>query len=351
MPYTHPNSQLTLDTKGAITAHDHDDGGNYVGRRDPVLNVPTCSRVRPLLESSATTAKTHAAKKVVRFKEELENVRLFRKMDHPRAVGQLPPGNRCLPGKRLTATLQDASSVFVLSTGGGDSNLRCSATSRSPETNVYLEKVRLLGDATAVVGVVNVKNLAFEEHVTCRFTLDNWTTQSEVAADYLESIGSPDVGADRDSFRFSIPIWDYSHLGSNRLEFCIRYRVIDLEFWDNNNFTDFMVSFEVESHDDPVKALANSTDAPGETHTDTRRGREDASAIAGSSDMALRCNSAEPVRVGALRRRYNLSGMPSTMPRPDMTKKRNRVVAVMRTGPSVGGRRAIHQETGPSVIK
>ncbi|KID75006.1 Protein phosphatase 1 regulatory subunit 3D [Metarhizium brunneum] len=350
MPYTHPISQLTLDTKEVIAAQGHSGHSNYAARREPILDEPTCSGVRPLLASSATNAKTGAKKKAVRFKDELEDVRLFRKLDQPRAVSGLPPSTRCLPGKRLTATLQHASSVFVPSTSGGDSTLRCSASWRSPKSNVYLEEVRLLGDATAVVGVVNVKNLAFEKHVTCRFTLDNWTTQSEVAADYLKSIASPDVDEDRDSFGFSIPILDFSRLGRNRLEFCIRYRVIGLEFWDNNNCTDFMVSFEVERHDDSVKPLATSTDSPEETHQDTRRAREGTLEIDGSSDITLGYNFAEPVQSGALRRQYHLSRTPSTIPRPD-NKKRDSVVAVMRTGPSVGGARAIRRETGPSVIK
>ena len=113
---------------------------------------------------------------------------------------------------------------------------------------VRLERVWLVPSADdshgpSLRGSVAVANLACHKSVTCRFTLDSWTTQSDVAAVYESAIPLTDCRQPYDRFLFTIPISDFTGLEQKTLVLCLRYQVLDLDCWDNNNGNNFEIKF------------------------------------------------------------------------------------------------------------
>lgn len=93
-------------------------------------------------------------------------------------------------------------------------------------------------------GSVAVANISFHKSVVCRFTLDDWKTTSEVAAEYTQAILPKDTAAGHDRFTFSIQLADTANLECKTLYFCVRYSVEGQEYWDNNNGLNFQVDFQ-----------------------------------------------------------------------------------------------------------
>jgi hypothetical protein len=90
---------------------------------------------------------------------------------------------------------------------------------------------------------VAVANIAFSKAVTCRFTLDYWKTTSEVAADYSHEIRPRETPLGHDRFTFSIKLADTANLESKTLFLCVRYAVNGLDYWDNNDSSNFQIDF------------------------------------------------------------------------------------------------------------
>ena len=108
------------------------------------------------------------------------------------------------------------------------------------------------------MGHVAVRNLAFEKHITIRYSLDNWMTVIELPTNYIEE--RPEVLKlnDYDRFGFKIPLNSLFHslkfstnsstdsldASSNEddgtsthertYQLCIKYETNNQEFWDNN---------------------------------------------------------------------------------------------------------------------
>ena len=100
--------------------------------------------------------------------------------------------------------------------------------------NVCLENI--MCDNFVVTGLVRVTNLSYIKEVTARFTLDRWETYQDIWADYMSTCS--DGQTDKFSFRITVP----HDLEVNRhMEFAIRYRVLNQEFWDNNNSNNYHV--------------------------------------------------------------------------------------------------------------
>ena len=83
-----------------------------------------------------------------------------------------------------------------------------------------------------VIGHVRVKNLAYEKRVVIRFSLNNWVTYSDLAANWEESIGGTIAHPESDKFCFVIPL--PSRNWSGTVVFAVRYDVAGWTFWDNN---------------------------------------------------------------------------------------------------------------------
>ncbi|XP_014243895.1 glycogen-binding subunit 76A [Cimex lectularius] len=80
-----------------------------------------------------------------------------------------------------------------------------------------------------VRGTIRVVNVHFEKKVTVRYSTDKWKTFVDTISQYLE--GSSDGFSDR--FSFTLPASDMSV--GQRMEFAIKYNVLDTEYWDNNS--------------------------------------------------------------------------------------------------------------------
>jgi hypothetical protein len=207
----------------------------------PALRPAGAPRRRPL-----SMPGTPVFSKAVHFDSHLEHIRHFLQVDRPLAVsaGSSP----------VEAYDSDAEYPFP----GGDRNKSSSppfewelATTNFPHENnlirkslpARLEKVWLSKDQHSLLGSVAVANLAFEKSVTCRFTLDGWTTTSEVTAEHADAMPSREAGPGHDRFTFSIQLADISNLACKTLYFCVRYCVNGQEYWDNNSSTNFQVDF------------------------------------------------------------------------------------------------------------
>ena len=90
--------------------------------------------------------------------------------------------------------------------------------------NVCLENITC--EKFVVSGLIRVTNLSYRKEVTVRFTLDGWETYRDIWADYMSSCS--DGKNDKFTFRITVP-FDFEV--NRHMEFAIRYRVLNQEFW------------------------------------------------------------------------------------------------------------------------
>ncbi|XP_007669663.2 protein phosphatase 1 regulatory subunit 3D [Ornithorhynchus anatinus] len=99
------------------------------------------------------------------------------------------------------------------------------------------DKVRLervTSSDLGISGTVRVLNVAFEKQVSVRYTFNRWRAQLEAAARWRSSAGEADLF----SFCFPVPPFLLPGLGS-AVQFAVRYRVGEDEYWDNNGGRDY----------------------------------------------------------------------------------------------------------------
>lgn len=94
--------------------------------------------------------------------------------------------------------------------------------------NVCLENIAC--ENFVVTGLIRVTNLSFIKEVTVRFTFNGWATYRDIWADYMSTCS--DGKTDKFSFRVTVP---HDFEVNRHMEFAIRYRVSNEEFWDNND--------------------------------------------------------------------------------------------------------------------
>ena len=107
---------------------------------------------------------------------------------------------------------------------------------RLKEQNVCLENVVL--SPSVIVGTVIVRNIAFAKEVSVRYTVTEWQSYRDIWADYVPFSSSQDT--DKFQFRINLPP-DFPR----SLEFAVRYRVAEKEFWDNND----QLNYRIESQE------------------------------------------------------------------------------------------------------
>lgn len=128
-----------------------------------------------------------------------------------------------------------------------------------PYPYIYLESLSPLTGARPPLlrGIVRVRNIAFEKRVAARFTVDDWTTVSEVLARYTGPGPTGAHGDDStwDRFAFSISLEFYaprprpsaraSHASTDShstLLLAVSFSVPGIgEWWDNNGGGDFSI--------------------------------------------------------------------------------------------------------------
>lgn len=107
---------------------------------------------------------------------------------------------------------------------------------RAIKNMVCLENI--LCSQFAVLGLIRVKNIAFNKKVTVRYTMNGWETYRDIWADYVSS--SADKSTDK--FTFRIPTFSWLFEDKCDIEFALCYRVNGVEYWDNYDDENYRIS-------------------------------------------------------------------------------------------------------------
>ena len=100
--------------------------------------------------------------------------------------------------------------------------------------NVCLEYI--VCNNFVITGLIRVTNLSYMKEVSVRFTLNGWETYQDIWADFMSTCS--DGRTETFIFRISIP---HDFEVNRYMEFAIRYRASDKEFWDNNGRNNYQV--------------------------------------------------------------------------------------------------------------
>lgn len=283
----------------------------------------------------------------------MEHVRLFRKSDEPQVVSQHQSGKNDLGVRPLVVACGDAVPPFIPRFERAEYMFKSPVAAIHEDSLIHLNEIRIGNNPISAVGFAVVKNLAFEKHVACRFTLDGWTTQSEVAAEYVYPIRDTDSG--RDLFKFTLPLTDYSRIGENELEFCIRYAANGQEFWDNNDSNNYRVSFDIKYQNNGDKRPDGNAKPRTETYGTVHVGEGDkwskirrhqktsgkplhnstTREIWSFNSPPLHCTFGQILQIGALAHRYDFSAALTAVGKSGVRRKGEQLVPVMKTGPSI----------------
>lgn len=104
---------------------------------------------------------------------------------------------------------------------------------------VYLQSVNLTADKKLLVLLVMCQNLAFEKNLSVKLTFNEWQSLMIFnSAVYTKLFSSVNF----DQFKFTIPL---THLPSSlTAQFCFKYNVNSMTFWDNNDSKNYKFSLE-----------------------------------------------------------------------------------------------------------
>ncbi|KAI0248371.1 putative phosphatase regulatory subunit-domain-containing protein [Lactifluus subvellereus] len=233
------------------------------------------SAARHARAQSMPSTPAHGSKNV-HFKEKddgLESVRIFRRTGKPVSVSKPTSDTETETEPEPSAyPFPRGSSNNFGSSGSSLSEIaNCSpvpALNPSPYANVHLESVTLPPARPPVLrGTVLVRNIAFEKHVGVRFTLDDWTTVSEVLAAYAGPVAPSETLAGTnqgktvgdligslatsgwDRFNFAVKLEDYeAYLWQRTLYLVIRFSAPGTgEWWDNNSGDNYRITFRAHS--------------------------------------------------------------------------------------------------------
>ncbi|KAK4223059.1 putative phosphatase regulatory subunit-domain-containing protein [Podospora fimiseda] len=248
--HTEPHIVLSKSANSSVAGSDDEDDGERL-RKPQMVRKKSGELVRPALRPSSrrrpsSMPGTPTFSKAVHFDSHLEHVRHFLQVDRPLAVsaGSSPidhydsDSEYPFSAADRTATRATSFEWEILMR-----SFPVETPARKAQT-VRLERIWLSNDQKTLVGSVAVANLAFQKHVTCRFTLDYWKTTSEVVGEYAGNIQPVDTPYPQDRFNFSIKLSDLANLETKTLYFCIRYNVNGQEHWDSNNGANFQVDFK-----------------------------------------------------------------------------------------------------------
>ncbi|GLA78797.1 CAZyme family CBM21 [Aspergillus niger] len=225
-------------------AADHVDVGQQ-GHQILVDLVPSCrkSSFRNLHGKRLQVADQEdiaIAKKTVHFDETFEESCFFLSADAPRALTSEPASTR----NEKDAIVPTLKCDSVISRQKRFCLLNSPFDSPSTLQPVLLESVEFSPTGKQIKGTVKVLNLGFQKDVAARFTFDDWKTVSEVSAEHEQSLylGHSIVS---DRFVFLIDSKNIPLQLGNMIHVCIRYNVLDREYWDNNGGTDYSVTLPI----------------------------------------------------------------------------------------------------------
>ncbi|POS83821.1 hypothetical protein EPUL_004852, partial [Erysiphe pulchra] len=254
------------------SSSDDEDEINFVPK-SPMVRKKSGELVRPALRPPVARRRpssmpgTPTYSKAVHFDSHLEHIRHFLQVDRPLAVSA---GSSPVPN-------YDSDTEFPF---GGEylreipyewelviSKFPMETPERLAQA-VRVERVFLSNDNKILVGSIIVANLAYKKTVVVRFTLDYWKTTSEVVADFNQDSRQPILeGYDR--FNFNIKLSDLANLDAKTMFFCVKYSVNGLEFWDNNNNTNFQLDFRKKMKVNASTTRLSNNSLPRSNHRST----------------------------------------------------------------------------------
>lgn len=277
-PRFDPKSQTFVTDQNAP----HTLSGNAIARSSPLIRKKSGELVKsslkvsagPTYESNPLSASSNASTeysasspfagskslpttpscpKYVHFDTRLERVRLFLSEQKPAAVSRTTsPNDENGPG----GSGSEGGEFPFPTTSDEEENARRSLAVVLPnfplhqpfDADVSMVSIALTEDGRHLRGTIHVRNLAFNKRVCVRFTSDCWSTTSEVAATYQDSIKSNSF----DRFQFQIKLQDLmARIEEKTLFLAIRYNVDNREIWDSNDGQNYKVEFKKNK---PMKA-------------------------------------------------------------------------------------------------
>jgi len=222
--------------------------------------------------------------KSVHFNDDTNETRHFLRGDAPNAT--------VVDLSRIDAS-EDTSLRMLYSFGAID------ASENDPKA-VQLEHLILSQDQQTLNGTCTVRNLCFHKRVAVHYTLDGWTTVSDVEAEYYNMVKNP--LSDRcDRFAFDIRLPHYANAEKKILLLCIRYNAGGEEFWDNNDNTNYRVDLKETIRQPPRRIRSDTLEPVAHLVKATQHGRDSLSFALGelvaksasTSDLDAACRNSE----------------------------------------------------------
>jgi hypothetical protein len=189
------------------------------------------AEMKSILTSKKTTEHT---KKSLSFAKSIEVISYFAKSDSPRQLSKDKLYIQDVDDKNLKSVssrflIPDHWSLKLLPKISPYSNF-----------NVILDQVYLENSNLRIS--ILTKNLAFEKHVTTRYTINNWKDYHDIDAVFQNTVGES-CGTYCGVDRFCSQIDFRSTQGQEvHVEFAMRYIVNGQEYWDNNNGENYKVN-------------------------------------------------------------------------------------------------------------
>lgn len=222
--------------------------------KSPVLAIEV--KTNPLALCRPSSIRSHSSPtpltspRYVHFNTQLEHVRLFLQGETPSCVAER---ETIVDARQNTRSTSDIKLTLPNWTPVSVDSFRPNVDGVAP---LRFEKANLSEDQTELYGKILVQNIAFHKHVSVRFTVDFWQTQSEVSAEFEESI----PGTSLDRFKFMIPLEMERSMVEKTFCLAIRYQVIGREFWDSNNGMNYQIECKRVVVVAPQQPVVSSSD-------------------------------------------------------------------------------------------
>lgn len=103
--------------------------------------------------------------------------------------------------------------------------------------NTFVSLDNIVKTEKGIIGIAAVKNIAYSKDVSVAYSFDDWSTAFSVQASFHRQDESRDI-----DYFFFIVSKRAECLDSNwKLDFAICYKVLQEEFWDNNDGNNYQV--------------------------------------------------------------------------------------------------------------
>jgi len=165
-------------------------------------------------EFSITRSQSH---KIIRFAG-LQNICVFRSSDSPsRIASSRRYSASSEPEWRMSSNFKEFLGFFG--------------------NTVALES--LLISTNVLIGNILVRNISYSKKIILWYSIDDWKSIQELVCTYETSVSPSNsnfTGIDRFAFKINL-----DQLSSHKMNFCIKYLVNDVEYWDNNHGNNYQV--------------------------------------------------------------------------------------------------------------